>query len=72
MELLIGTRVIDSNGDYIGTVGHIMRDTWSGEVKKYMVLSGKPTEGLMFSPNDIADISNDQVRLRVSTDTVTE
>jgi sporulation protein YlmC with PRC-barrel domain len=35
MEIEFGKKVIDKNGKALGTVDHLVRNTWTGEVNKF-------------------------------------
>ena len=66
MEIEFGSRVLDKNEKLLGTVDHIVRDTWSGEISKFMVRREAPEKDLFISIKDAVDISKDTIKLGVS------
>jgi sporulation protein YlmC with PRC-barrel domain len=66
MEIEFGSRVLDKNEKLLGTVDHIVRDTWSGEISKFMVRREAPEKDLFISIKDAVDISKDTIILGVS------
>jgi len=66
MELEYGARVIDRNGKLLGTINHLVHDTWTGEIRKCVVRRKAPAEDLFFSPDDVSEANKDTVRLSVS------
>ncbi len=68
MELQIGTAVTDKNGESLGNIDYVMRDTWSGEVRKCMIYKQPPDKDIMFSLDDIAESTEDLIKLNLSTD----
>lgn len=72
MEIEFGTEVIDKNGKVLGTVGNLVRNTWTGEISKFMVRRKAPDSDLLFSPQDVLQVTNTKVKLNVSTDELSE
>ena len=68
MELEYGAKVIDKNGEVLGRVDHIARDTWSGEIRKLLVRRKAPAQDLFFSPEDVAEATKDKIKLRVTSE----
>ena len=66
MEIEFNAAVVDRNGKKLGIVDYIVRDTWSGEVRKFRVRRKDPDKDLFISPDDIDKADKDQVRLSVS------
>jgi len=66
MELVYGAKVIDKNGEVLGRVSHIASDIWSGEIRKLLVRRKAPSTDLFFSPADVAEATEDQIRLHVT------
>lgn len=66
MEIEFGSQVLDKNEKLLGTVDHIVRDTWSGEISKFMVRREAPEKDLFISIKDAVDISKDTIKLGVS------
>ena len=49
MAVEYGATVIDKNGKVLGTVDHLMRNTWIGEITKFAVHSKAPDKDLFFA-----------------------
>jgi sporulation protein YlmC with PRC-barrel domain len=64
MEIEFGAEVIDQKGEVLGTIDHIVRDTWSGETKKFVVR--REDQDLFLSPDDVAEATNNKVKLKAS------
>jgi hypothetical protein len=62
--MIIGAKVKDRNGEVIGQIDYLIRDTWSGEIKKYMVRREAPNKDIFFSPDDAFEASESQVKLK--------
>ena len=58
--------MVDRQGVKLGTVDHIVRDTWSGEVRKFMVRRKDPEEDLFISLNDVEKADKGQIKLKVT------
>lgn len=72
MEIEFGTEVIDKNDEVLGTVDHLVRNTWTGEISKFMVRRKAPDSDLLFSPQDVLEVTNDAVKLNLSIDELSE
>lgn len=68
MEIPYGAEVVDKNGKVLGTVNHVVRDTWTGEVRKFMVRQKAPNTDLLLSPADVIEATDSKVRLKVTLD----
>jgi len=66
MELEFKAKVVDRNGKHLGTVDHIVRDTWSGEIRKFMVRRQNSDKDLFISLDDVVKSTKNQVNLNVS------
>lgn len=72
MAIEYGAEVVDKNGQFLGTVGYLIRNTWTGEISKFMV-SGDALEGdLFFTPEDIVKATGQKIHLAVSLDELGE
>lgn len=60
-----GTEVVDKNGRSLGKIDYIIRDTWSGDVKKYIIYRQRPDEDISFSPDDISETTESTVKLNI-------
>jgi hypothetical protein len=68
MDIEYGTKVIDREGNALGTVVRVIRDSWTGEIRKFGVNHDTPRGELMFSPDQILDIKETEIKLDVSLD----
>ena len=66
MEIQYGAKVTDKNGNSLGTIDHIVHDTWTGEIRKFVVRREAPNNDLFLSPDDVLQITKDQVQLNLS------
>jgi sporulation protein YlmC with PRC-barrel domain len=66
MEVEYGAKVIDRNGKVLGTVDHLMRNTWTGEITKFTVRSKAPDEDLFFATKDVLEATKTKVKLKIS------
>ena len=65
-EVEFGHKVQDSNRKILGVVSNLIRDTWSGDLKKFSVRNEKNREVLFYSMDDIAEVTQSTVRLKES------
>ncbi len=72
MEIEFGTEVIDKNGKVLGTVDHLVRNTWTGEVSKFIVRRKAPDGDLFLSPQNVLDATSSTVKLNVALGEVNE
>ncbi|MFC1914254.1 hypothetical protein ACFLXF_03170 [Chloroflexota bacterium] len=70
MEIEFGAKVTDQKGKVVGTVDHIVRDSWSGEIKKFMVR--REDQDLFLSTDDVAEATKSQVKLKISLEELNE
>jgi sporulation protein YlmC with PRC-barrel domain len=68
MELENGTVVIDSSGRNIGTVDRIIRDTWTGEIKKFAVKTENVLDEVIYSLEDVEEASAERIKLKTDFD----
>jgi len=68
MEIKPGAQVIDKNGRVLGSVTHLARDGWSGEVKKFIVNRKPPDKDLFFTPEDVLEATDARIKLKVALD----
>ena len=66
MDINYGAQVIDKKGDILGTVDHIVLDSWTGEMRKFVVR--REAADLFVSPGDIQQVTEKYVKLKVSSD----
>lgn len=70
MEIEFGTEVVDRNGKVLGTINYLMRNTWTGEISKFMVRREAPDQDLFFSPQDVLEATTSQIKLNISLDEI--
>jgi sporulation protein YlmC with PRC-barrel domain len=68
MEIKPGAQVIDKNGKVVGSVNHLARDGWSGEVKKFIVNRKPPDKDLFFTPEDVLEATDASIKLKIALD----
>ena len=66
MEIEYAAKVIDQKGKALGTVDHLVRNSWSGEITKFMVRREEPDEDLFLSLEDVSETNKSEVKLKVS------
>ena len=60
-----GTEVLDKNGRRLGKIDYVILDTWSGDVKKYIVYRQPPDKDVSFAPDDISEIKESTIILNI-------
>ena len=65
MNVEYGAKVVDKNGKTLGTVDHIVLDTWTGEQRKFIVRRKEQDKDIFFSPEDIDASKKAKVTLKV-------
>jgi len=68
MEIKYGAQVVDTNGKLLGTVDHLMHNTLTGEVSKFVVNRKPPHRDLFFSPQDVLEVKNSKIKVNISSD----
>jgi len=66
MEIEYGAEVIDRNGKVLGTVDHVIRDTWTGEIRKFMVRRRVLDRDVLFSPQDVLEVMKSKIKVNIS------
>ena len=66
MSLDYGATVEDKNNKLLGTIDHIVMDTWSGEQRKFLVRRDAPLKDIFFAPDHVASATGNKVKLSVS------
>jgi sporulation protein YlmC with PRC-barrel domain len=66
MQIEYGTEVIDKNDKVLGTVDHLIRDSWTGEIRKFMVRQKAPDKDLLFSPQDVLEVTKSKIKVNIS------
>ena len=68
MQIDYGAEVKDKNGKKLGTVNKVIRDSWTGEVSKFQVSNEQSDIDLFISPEDVAEATADEVKLKIAID----
>ena len=68
MEIEHGAEVIDKNGRRLGTVGRVIRDTYTTEIRKFTVSTDITDTNLFFSPEEVHESTTNTVKLRIALD----
>jgi len=66
MKLKYGDEVTDRDGKVLGTVDHLVRNTWTGEITKFVVRRKAPDKDLILSTEDVQEVVKSTVRLNLS------
>jgi len=66
MNIKYGAKVVDIDGKVLGTVDALMRNTWTGEVSKFVVNRKHTTKDLFLSPEDVFEATEAEVKLNLS------
>ena len=66
MEVEYGAKIIDRNGKVLGTVDHLIHNTWTGEITKFAIHRKAPEEDLFFSIKDVVEATKTKVKLKIS------
>jgi len=72
MQIEYGADVVDKNGRVLGTVDHLMHNTLTGEISKFVVNRKPPHRDLFFSPQDVLEARNNQIKVSISSDQLSE
>ena len=72
MEIEYGAEVIDRNDKVLGTVAHVIRNSWTGEISKFVVRRKAPDRELFLSPEEVLEVTNTGIRLNSSYDELNE
>jgi len=72
MEIEYGAEVMDRDDKVLGTVAHVIRNTWTGEISKFMVRRKAPDRDLFLSPQEVLEVTNTGIRLNISFDELSE
>jgi len=68
MEIEYGAEVIDRDGKVLGTVDYVIRNSWTGEISKFMVRRESPNRDLLFSLQDVLEVAESKIKLGISLD----
>jgi sporulation protein YlmC with PRC-barrel domain len=68
MKIKPGAQVIDKNGKVLGSVDHLARDGWSGEIRKFIVNRKPPDANLFLTPKDVLEATDTRIKLKIAVD----
>lgn len=66
MEVEYAAKVVDQNGKLLGTVDHLVRNTYSGEITKFVVRREAPAKDLFLTPEDVLEATETEVKLNLT------
>ena len=66
MQIEYGAKVKDKNGKALGTVNRVIRDSWTGEISKFQVITDPTEVGLFVSPQNVAKATPKEVKLNIA------
>ena len=66
MDIEYGMLVVDKNDKSIGTIDHIVMDSWSGEPRKYVVRLDDDISAVYFAPPQVAETTKKKVKLNLA------
>ena len=66
MEIEYGAEVIDKDGKVLGTIDYIVRDTYTGEIRKFKVRTELVDTPLLFSPEDVSEVTATRIKLTIT------
>ena len=68
MKIEYGAEVVDKNGNMLGTVDHLMHNTLTGEINKFIVTRKAPLRDIFLSPEDVLETKSSKIKVNVSPD----
>lgn len=66
MNAEVGSVVIDKKGEILGTVDYVIRNSWTGEISKYIIYRKPPEVDISFAPEDILEIKDSETKVNLS------
>ena len=66
MDIEYGMLVVDKNNRSLGTVDHIVMDSWSGEPRKFVVRLEDDISAVYFTPQQVAEATKGKVKLNLA------
>ena len=68
MEIEYGATVLDKNGQNLGTVDYVIRDSWTGELKKFVIRRNPEKSDLFLPPDHVQEADKDTVKMDLPLD----
>ena len=70
MDIEYGMSVADKNNRPLGTIDHIIMDSWSGEPRKFVVRLDDDVSAVYFKPENVAEVTEKNVKLNLAAEEV--
>lgn len=64
MEIPVGAEVVDTNGRTLGSVDHVVRNVWTGDIDRFVVIQRDEPSDLFFTPTDVVGATETKVTVR--------
>ncbi|MFC2017210.1 hypothetical protein ACFLUD_02210 [Chloroflexota bacterium] len=68
IEIEYGAEVRDKTSKVVGTVNRVLRDTWTGEIRKFTVSTELTDTELFYSPEDVFEATPSEIKLKIAFD----
>jgi sporulation protein YlmC with PRC-barrel domain len=72
MKIRAGAQVVDKNGKVLGSVDHLAYDSWSGEIRKFIVNRKPPDKDIFLTPEDVLEATDTKIKLNIAFDESSE
>lgn len=72
MKIEAGAQVTDKNGKVLGSVDHLVRDGWDGEIRKFIVNRKPPDNDIFLTLADVLEATNTRIKLNIAFDESSE
>ncbi len=66
MKIVYGAEVEDRHGNKVGQVNQVIRDSWTGNIRKFGVWQEGDVRDKLVSPEDIGEIKEDKIVLAIT------
>jgi hypothetical protein len=66
MDAELGSVVVDKEGEKLGTVDYVIRNSWTGEISKYIIYRKPPELDISFVPEDILEVKDSKTKVDLS------
>jgi hypothetical protein len=70
MKIEYGKIVEDKEGNKVGQVNHVIRDSWTGEVKKFGIWNPDRDKDVLVSPDNIKTVTDNKIVLEQNPDEI--
>ena len=68
IEIEYGAEVRDKTNKVVGTVNHVVRDTWSGKIGQFSVSTELTDTELFYTPKDVFEATPSKIKLKIAFD----